>query len=102
MYKVLIYKGSKTPTQSGNAKTKFWYIKFDEDFIYEEDFMTGWKGNTAPINNIKIKFSTLEQAIAYAENKNYKYQVLNESKGKLNVKSYSDNFRFNRNRSDVD
>ena len=83
-------------------KTKFWYIKFDEDVIYEEDLMTGWKGNTVPLNNIKMKFSTLERAIAYAENNNYKYQVLNDIKNKLNVKSYADNFRFNRNRSDVD
>tara|TARA_B100000029_G_C17355931_1_gene880705 strand:+ start:85 stop:393 length:309 start_codon:yes stop_codon:yes gene_type:complete len=102
MHKVIIYKGSKTPTQSGKSKSKFWYLKFDKDIFYEEDFMTGWKGNTAPTNNIKIRFSTLERAVAYAEKKNYEYQVLNESKKKIKVKSYADNFKFNRNKSDID
>ena len=102
MHKVIIYKGIKTPTQSGNSKAKFWYLKFDEDPIYEEDFMTGWKGNVNPIKKIKIKFSTLERAIEYAQNKNYKYQILNESNKKIKVKSYADNFKFNRNKSDID
>ena len=70
--------------------------------FYEEDLMTGWKGGIAPKNKIKIKFSSLERAVEYAKKKNYDYQVLNNDKKKLKLKSYSDNFRFNRNKSDID
>ena len=102
MYKVLIFKGRKTPTQSGSSKTKFWYLKFDDSSHYEEDLMTGWKGNIAPTKTIKIKFTSLERAIEYAKDKNYDFQVLNEDLGNLNIKSYADNFKFNRNKSDIE
>ena len=102
MYKVLIYKGRKTPTQSGNLKTKYWYLKFKDSINYEEDLMTGWKGNLEPAKKIKIKFSTLERAIAYARNKNYDFEVLDDKKYKINIKSYADNFKFNRNKSDIE
>ena len=100
--KVIIFKGTKSPTQSGRQKTNFWYLKFDDFFSYEEDILTGWKGSTLPKNKIKLKFSNLNNAIAYAESKNYEYEVLNKSISKLKTKSYAENFRYNRNKSDID
>lgn len=102
MQKVIIYRENKSPTQSGNSKTKFWYLKFENNNVYEEDLMTGWKGGIAPIKKIKIKFSSLERAVEYAKKKNYDYQVLNFDKRGLKLKSYADNFRFNRNKSDLE
>ena len=37
MQKVIIYRENKSPTQSGNSKTKFWYLKFENNNVYEED-----------------------------------------------------------------
>ena len=34
--KVIIYKGSKSPTQSGRNKTRFWYLKFDESLFMKK------------------------------------------------------------------
>ena len=102
MQKVIIYIGTKTPTQSGQFKTQFWFLKFDEDCIYDEDVMTGWKGNTIPKSKVKLKFSNLESAIAYAESKNYKYEIIYKSKKNTKLKSYADNFKYNRNKSDID
>ena len=100
--KVIIYKGSKSPTQSGRYKTLFWYLKFDEEFIYEEDIMTGWKGSMLPKNKTKLKFTTLDSALAYVKNKNYEYEVLDKSATKIKIKSYAENFKYNRNKSDTD
>ncbi len=102
MRKVIIYRGDKSPTQSGNFKTKFWYLKFDNNSTYEEDLMTGWKGGSAPIKKIKIKFSSLESAVEYAKKKKYDYKVLKFDKKILKLKSYADNFKFNRNKSDLE
>ena len=100
--KVIIYRGSKSPTQSGRNKTQFWYLKFDEDFIYEEDVMTGWRGNILPKSKTKLKFSNLDSAISYAENKNYEYKILNKNESKMKIKSYAENFRYNRHKTDID
>ena len=100
--KVIIYKGSKSPTQSGRHKTNFWYLKFDDFFSHEEDIMTGWKGKSLPQSKTKLKFSNLNSAIAFAKSKNFEYEVLKESIKKIKIKSYAENFRYNRNKSDID
>ena len=100
--KVIIYKGTKSPTQSGRYKTHFWYLKFDDFYSYEEDILTGWKGSTFPKGKTKLKFSSLSSATAFAKSKNYEYEVLNNSTSKLKIKSYAENFRYNRKKSDID
>jgi len=44
------------------------------------------------MSEIKLEFSTKEQAINYAEKNNIDYYVLEPKKRKLIIKSYSDNF----------
>ena len=48
MKKVVIYKGTKTPTQSGSTKLNFGTLNLMKLLDYEEDTMTGWKGNAVP------------------------------------------------------
>ncbi len=102
MKKILIYSGSKTPTQSGKLKTKFWYLKFQESPGYDIDLMTGWKGVNVPSKKIKLKFLSLESAISYAKEKRYEYEVIDRKVIPIKIKSYSDNFKYNRNKSDLD
>ena len=64
--------------------------------------MTGWKGNKLPKNKTKLKFSSLDRAIEFAKSKNYEYEVLIKSTRKLKIKSYAENFKYNRNKSDID
>ena len=64
--------------------------------------MTGWKGNILPKYKTKIKFSNLDSAIAYAESKNYKYKILNKHESKIKIKSYAENFRYNRHKAEID
>ena len=64
--------------------------------------MTGWKGNILPKYKTKIKFSNLDSAIAYAESKNYKYEVIKTSTKKIKIKSYAENFRYNRHKAEID
>ena len=64
--------------------------------------MTGWKGSIAPAKKIKLKFSSLEKAIDYAKKENLEYQILERSAKKIKIKSYADNFKYNRKKSDID
>ncbi|MDC3024430.1 ETC complex I subunit [Alphaproteobacteria bacterium] len=100
--KVIIFQGTKSPTQSGMYKTKFWYLKFDKRLSYEKDLITGWKGNISPKSKTKLKFSSLASAIGYAEKKNYEYEILKRKESEIKIKSYADNFRYNRHKSDID
>ena len=85
MKKVVIFRGTRTPTQSGSFKSKFWCLKFDKLVDYEEDTMTGWKGNAVRNTNKLIFFRKRD---FYAENKNYSYRILSYGNKKIRIKSY--------------
>ena len=91
MKKAKIYKPSKTSMQSGYRKTKNWILQFDTLDTKINPLM-GWESSVDTMSEIKLEFSTKEQAINYAEKNNIDYYVLEPKKRKLIIKSYSDNF----------
>ena len=91
MKKAKIYKPSKTAMQSGYRKSKNWILEFDTLDTKISPLM-GWESSLDTMSEIKLEFSTKEQAINYAEKNKIAYYVLEPKKRKLIIKSYSDNF----------
>ena len=91
MKKAKIYKPSKTAMQSGYRKSKNWILEFDTLDTKISPLM-GWESSLDTMSEIKLEFSTKEQAINYAKKNNIDYYVLEPKKRKLIIKSYSDNF----------
>ena len=91
MRKAKIYKPTKTAMQSGYRKSKNWILEFDTLDTKISPLM-GWESSLDTMSEIKLEFSTKEQAINYAEKNNIDYYVLEPKKRKLIIKSYSDNF----------
>ncbi|MFM7673197.1 MAG: NADH dehydrogenase ubiquinone Fe-S protein 4, partial [Candidatus Fonsibacter sp.] len=44
---------------------------------------------------VKLKFETKDQAVAYAQENNIQFDLINPKKDKLIIKSYADNFLNN-------
>ena len=53
----------------------------------------GWHGWTSTVNQVKLNFSTKEDAIDYATRNNLNYEVLESPERKVISKSYADNFK---------
>ena len=98
--KFIIYKRKKSPTQSGDKTEKFWIIEDISPDKYIKDPLTGWKG-TNKKSSIKMKFESKQEAIDYASKNQLKYDVVEENIKKFKSKSYADNFRFKRIRTDI-
>ena len=77
--------------QSGYRKSKNWILQFDTLDTKINPLM-GWESSVDTMSEIKLEFSTKEQAINYAEKNNIDYYVLEPKKRKIIIKSYSDNF----------
>ena len=90
--RVKIYQPAKTPMQSGK-KQKKWLLEYTpkEQSRYIEPIM-GWTANSDTKHQIKLAFSSKEQAIAYAEKQGLAYQVMVPKKNTLKLQSYADNF----------
>ena len=94
MKKAKIYKPSKTAMQSGNRNTKNWLLEFDTLNTGINPLM-GWETSKDTMSEVKLEFSTKEQAINYAKKNNIDYYVVEPQKSKIIKKSYADNFLKN-------
>ena len=98
--KYIIYKNKKSPTQSGKLHKDFWVLEHVNTKSVKIDALTGWK--TTETNLIKkMKFSSKEEAVLYAKNKNLDFEILKEVNQTISNKSYADNFKFKRIRTDI-
>ena len=91
MKKAKIYKPAKTAMQSGERNTKNWLLEFDT-LNTGIDPLMGWETSKDTMSEVKLKFSTREQAVDYAKKNNIDYYVIEPQKRKILKKSYSDNF----------
>ena len=91
-----IYKPAKTAMQSGTANTKDWVLDFEPEQPREIEPLMGWTSSSDMRSQIKLRFDTKEEAIAYATREGIPFQVIEPQPRRMIRKSYADNFRFGR------
>jgi len=80
--------------QSGTRNTKNWLLEFDTLNTGINPLM-GWESSKDTMSEVKLEFSTREQAINYAKKNNIDYYIIEPQKRKIIKKSYTDNFLKN-------
>jgi len=91
-----IYRPSKTATQSGQAAVRHWILEFEIAKAPPSDALMGWTASADTRGQVRLKFDTKEQAIAYAQAHDLPHQVQEPRERTPIIKSYSDNFSFRR------
>ncbi len=91
-----IYKPAKTAMQSGTAKTKDWVLDFEPESPRMIEPLMGWTSSADMLQEVRLRFDTKEEAIAYCERRSIAYQVSEPKTSARRVISYSDNFAFQR------
>ena len=91
MRKAKIYKPSRTAMQAGMKNTKKWLLEFDTLNTGVNPLM-GWETSRDTMSEVKLEFSTKEQAIYYAKKNNINYYIIEPQKRKIIKKSYANNF----------
>jgi len=91
-----IYKPTKTAMQSGKAKTKDWVLDFEPEEPRRIEPLMGWTSSGDMRQQIRMRFATREEAIAYCQREGIAYQVLPDKEPTRRVISYADNFAYSR------
>lgn len=91
-----IYKPAKTAMQSGRAKTMDWVLEFEPEEPRTVESLMGWTSSGDTKGQIRLRFATKEEAIAYAERHGIPYQVFDPPPSPRRGLSYADNFAFTR------
>ena len=93
--KVRILKPAKTAMQSGVAKTREWLLE-SEPTRKEVEPLMGWTASRDTMQQVQLRFATLDEAKAHAEKNGWQYTVEKAHERKLRPKAYADNFAYNR------
>ena len=76
-----IYKPSKTAMQSGQANTKAWVLDFELEQPRRVEPLMGWTSSGDMRQQLRLRFDSKEEAVAYCEREGIPYQVFECSAG---------------------
>ncbi|KAF9115098.1 hypothetical protein BGX27_008901 [Mortierella sp. AM989] len=91
-----IYQQAKAATQSAFGNTGYWRLDFDtqlEAGRFENELM-GWASSADYMQALAMKFTTKEDAIAFADKQGYDYTVQEPNQKIIKKKVYADNFKY--------
>ena len=91
-----IYKPTRNAMQSGTAKTKEWVLDYEPEEPRGIEPLMGWTSSGDMKQQLKLRFTTKEEAIAYAERHGIPYQIVEPKEPARRTIAYADNFSFSR------
>ncbi len=94
--RVRIYRPAKTAMQSGQAGTRKWLLEFEPSAPRGRDPLMGWTSSPDTRGQLQMSFDSMEEAVAYATREGYAFTVDQPRDRAVKIKSYSDNFRYDR------
>ena len=80
--------------QSGYANVRHWIVEYEPEEAKKVDTLMGWAGSGDMRGQLRLKFETKEEAIAYAERNALSYNLAEPNIRRVIPKSYSDNFKY--------
>ena len=99
MVRARILRPAKTAMQSGTAATRKWVLEYEPASKREPDPLMGWSSARDTLNQVRLRFDTIEEAIAFADKKRLDYSIIEPQARTPKPKAYADNFRYDRVRS---
>ena len=91
-----IYIPAKTAMQSGTAGSKSWVLDFEQASPRTIEPLMGWTSSSDTRQQVRLRFDTKEEAVAYCEHNGIPYQVFEPNPPKRHVMAYADNFAWSR------
>ena len=92
-----IYKPAKTAMQSGTAKTREWVLDYEPEQPREIEPLMGWTSSGDMRQQVRLRFETAEEAVAYAERHGIPIRSsMRKRPPARRPIAYSDNFAFKR------
>lgn len=91
-----IYKPARTAMQSGNAKTKQWALDFEPEAPREIEPLMGWTASADMKQQLRLRFDSKEEAVAYCERHGIPYQLFEPHAPARRKIAYADNFSYRR------
>ncbi len=91
-----IFQPARNAMQSGKGKSDNWVLQFEQEKPRSTEPLMGWTSSSDMKQQIKLRFDSKEDAIAYATREGLAYRVAEQHTVKRQKRAYADNFKFGR------
>jgi len=91
-----IYQPPKNAMQSGWAGTHEWVLEFEQTEARRADPLMGWIGSADTQAQVRLRFPTRDDAVAYAVRHAIPYDLELPIERRPKPKAYADNFKAGR------
>ncbi len=91
-----IFKPARNAMQSGAAGTKDWVLVFEPEQPRVIEPLMGWTSSGDTKRQVRLFFSSREEAVAYCERHSIPYRLFEPKEPKRATIAYADNFAFDR------
>jgi hypothetical protein len=91
-----IYRPAKSAMQSGRGQTRKWVLEYEPASRRDPDPLMGWSSARDTLNEVRLRFDTLDEARAFAVAHGLEYALNEPHPRSPKTKSYADNFRYDR------
>ena len=93
-----IYQPARTAMQSGTAKTSHWILEFAPAGAREIDPLMGWTSSGDTQTQVKLRFDSRDEAMAYAAAHGIEAVVTEPKPRRANIRprGYGENFATDR------
>ena len=99
MVQARIFRPAKTAMQSGRGQLRKWVLEYEPASPHRPDPLMGWATAEDTLNQVSLRFATLDEGVAFADKLGLDYTVITPHQETEKPKSYADNFRYDRVRS---
>src|SRR5262245_55216674 len=83
-----IYKPARTAMQSGQAKTREWVLDYEPEEPRVVGSLMGWTSSGDMKSQLRLRFASKEEAVAYCERHGIPYQIAETNKPTRRGMSY--------------
>ena len=90
---VRIYRPPKTAMQSGHSNTRQWILEYELTTPRRPEPLMGWVSSGDTLNQVRMRFATAEDAVAFAKRKGLSYTVEPTQERRRRPRNYADNFK---------
>ncbi len=91
-----IYRPAKTAMQSGRGNLGRWVLEFEPAEAKKTDSLMGWIGSGDTNCQVKLRFASKQEAIAFATRNGLAYRVQEPKSRRIQPKNYAANFGYRR------
>lgn len=87
-----IYRPTPSPVQAGRARQSTWLVEFEPHLKPGIDPLMGWISSGDPLQQVRLSFNSLEEALAYCRRQGLATDVEMPAPHRHRPRSYTDNF----------